>query len=106
MELVKQLMEVQSTQHALHRLGFGISSTKPLVIGHYMINFVHKAKAMEAKLQLITLKRSKAKFGFDYKEMNSQIKRAFTHVHRIEDVWIDKRLELDIMKMDYYRFTL
>ena len=38
MELAKQLMEVQSNQHSLHRLGFDISSTKPLVIGHYMIN--------------------------------------------------------------------
>ena len=77
-----------------------------MVNGNYMINSVHKAKTMEAELQLITLKRFKARFDFDYIEMNSQIKRAFTHVHRIEDVWIDMQTELDIMKMDYYRLTL
>ena len=38
--------------------------------------------------------------------MNSKIKRAFTHVHHIEDIWIDMRTELDIMKMDYSRLTL
>ena len=37
--------------------------------------------------------------------MNSQIKRAYTHVHRIEDIWIDMRTELDIMKTDYCRLT-
>ena len=68
MELVKQLMEVQSTQHALHRLGFGISSTKPLVIGNYTINSIYKAKAMEEELKLITLKRFKARFDFDNRE--------------------------------------
>lgn len=57
-------------------------------------------------MQLITLKKFKARFDFDYREMNPQIKRAFTHVHHIEDVWIDMRTELDIMKMDYCRLTL
>ena len=69
MELAKQVMEVQFYQHVLHRLGFGISS---IVIGHYMINFVHKEKAMEAKLHLITLNKFKAKCDFDYREMNSK----------------------------------
>ena len=61
---------------------------------------------MEAELQLITLKKFKARFDFDYREMNSQMKRAYTNVHRIEDIWIDMRTKLDIMKMDYYRLTL
>ena len=34
------------------------------------------------------------------------IKRLFTHVHRIEDIWIDLHTELDIMRMDYCRLTL
>ena len=106
MELAKQLIEVQSDQHTLYRPGFGISSAKPLVIGHYMINSVYKAKAIEVELQLVTLKKFKVRFDFDYREMNSKIKRAFTHVHHIEDIWIDMQKELDIMKMDYCRLTL
>ena len=61
---------------------------------------------MESELQLITLKKFKARFDFDYREINSQIKKAYTHVHRIEDIWIDMRTELDIMKMDYCKLIL
>lgn len=50
--------------------GFDISSTEPLVISHYMINYVYKAKAMEAELQLITLKKFKVRYDFDYRRMN------------------------------------
>lgn len=105
----------------MHRPGFGITSAKPLAIGNYSIIFVPKAKNIEAelklitlkkfkdieaKLKLITLKKFKARFDFDYQEMNSQMKRAYTHVHRIKDIWIDMRTKLDIMKMDYCRLTL
>ena len=99
-------MDLQSDQHAMHRTSFDITSAKPLSIGNYSINFVPKAKNMEVELQLITLKWFKARFDFDYREMNSQIKRAYTRVHRIEDIWIDMRTKLDIMKMDYCRLTL
>ena len=34
------------------------------------------------------------------------MKRAYTHVHHIENIWIDMRTELDIMKMDYCKLTL
>ena len=100
MELARQLMNVQSDHHASHRPEFGITSTKPLAIDKYSIIFVPKAKNMEAELQLITLKKFKVRFDFDYREMNSQIKRAYTHVHCIKNIWIDMRTELDIMKMD------
>ena len=106
MELAKQLIEVQSDQHTLYRPGFGISSAKPLVIGHYMIYFVHKGKDMEEELQLVTLKKFKVRFDFDYREMNSKIKRTFTHVHPIEDIWIYMRIDLGLMKMDYCKLTL
>ena len=85
MELARQLIDVQCDQHATHRPGFNITSAKPLAIGNYWIISVPKAKNMEAKLQLITLKKFKAKFDFDYQEMNFQMKRAYTHVHRIKD---------------------
>ena len=38
--------------------------------------------------------------------MHSKMKREFTHGHRLEDVWIDLRTEVDIMKIDYCRLTL
>ena len=106
MELARQLMEVQSYQNTQHESGFGITSAKTLVIGHYMINSKYKAKNMEEELQLITLKRVKARYDFDYRGMHSMIKRAFTHVHCIEDIWIDLLTQLDIMRMDYCRLTL
>ena len=90
----------------MHRPGFGITLAKPSAIGNYLIIFVPKAKNMEAELQLITLKKFKARFDFDYREMNSQMKRAYTHVRCIEDVYIDMKMELDIIKMDYCRLTL
>lgn len=90
----------------MYRPSFGITSAKPLAIGNYSIIFVPKENNMEAKLQLITLKKFKAKFDFDYREMNSQMKRSYTHVNHIKDIWIDVRIKLDIMKMDYCKLTL
>ena len=92
-------------QNTQHRPGFGITIAKPLVIGQYMINSIYKAKTMEVE-HLITLKKFKARFDFDYQGMHSKIKRAFTHVRRIEDIWIDLHTEMDIMKIDYCRITL
>ena len=64
-----------------------------------MLNSVYKEKA-------ITLKKFKARFDFDYRGMHSRIKRAFTHVDHMEDVWIDLRTEVDIMEMVYCRLRL
>ena len=58
----------------MHRHGFDITLAKPLAIGNHLIIFVPKAKNMEEELQLITLKKFKARFDFDYREMNSQMK--------------------------------
>ena len=86
MELARQLIDMQSDQHTLHRPSFGMTLARPLTIGNYSIISVPKAKNMEAELQLITLKKFKTRYDFDYREMNSQMKRAYTHVHRIEDI--------------------
>ena len=34
------------------------------------------------------------------------MKRAYTHVHCIEDIWIDMRTKFDIIKIDYYNLTM
>ena len=86
MELARELMEVQTYQNTQHRPGFGITIAMPLVIGQYMLNSIYKAKAMEVELQLIILMKSKARFDFNYWGMHSKIKRAFTHVRRMEDI--------------------
>lgn len=41
---------------------------------------------MEAELQEIKLKKFQARTEFDYRRVKEKIKRAFTHVHRIEDI--------------------
>ena len=48
MELARQLMDVQSDQHASHRPRFDIISAKPLSIGNYSIVSMPKAKNIEA----------------------------------------------------------
>lgn len=64
-----------------------------------------KAKAMEVEIQEIKLKRFKERMDFDYRGMKDKIKRAFTHVHHLEYIWIDLQTK-DIYKMDYCRLTV
>lgn len=61
---------------------------------------------METELQEIKLKKFKARKDFDYQGMKDKIKRAFTHVHRLEDIWVDLRSKEDVRKMDYSKLTL
>ena len=61
---------------------------------------------MESEVQLITLKKFKSRAGFDFRGMHSKMKRAFTYVHRMEDVWIDLRNNVHIIRMDFCRLTL
>lgn len=65
-----------------------------------------KAKAMETELQEITLKKFKIRKDFNYRGMKDKIKRPFTQVHHVEDVWIDLCTDKDIRRMDYNRLTL
>lgn len=76
-------MIVQAYQTTHHKPRFEISSTNPMQIGKYVITMVHKAKSVEFKLQLITLKKFKSRVDFDYKGKNFKIK-TFTYVHHVE----------------------
>lgn len=61
---------------------------------------------MEVEILDIKLKEFEIKKDFDYRGMKDKIKRAFTHMHRIEDVWIDLHIEEDIRRMNFSRLTL
>lgn len=87
-------------------LGINISSRNPLQIGRYSLNTSARAKAMKIELQEIKLRKFKERKDFDYRGMKDKIKRAFTHVHCLEDIWVDLRTKEDIKRMDYNRLTL
>lgn len=106
MELAQELMAVHAVQLANHKLGIIISSHNPLQIGRYSLTTSARAKAMETKLQEIKLTKFKERKDFDYLGMKEKIKRAFTHVHHLEDVWINLCTEEDIRRMHYNRLTL
>lgn len=38
--------------------------------------------------------------------MKNKIKKSYAHVHQIEDVWIDCRIEEDIQSLDYFRLIV
>lgn len=56
---------------------------------------------MEEEMRRVIMKFFKTKKYFDYRGMKNKIKKSYTHVHQIEDVWIDCRTEEDIKKLDY-----
>ena len=40
--------------------------------------------------------------SFDFRGMHLKMKREFSYVHRMEDVWIDLCSEVDVARMDYF----
>lgn len=64
------------------------------------------SKNIETKLEEIKLKKLKIRKDFDYRGMKDKIKRAFKHVHQIEDVWIDLHTKEDVRIMEYRKITL
>lgn len=74
-------MVVHAYQLAQHKSGVNISSHNPLQISKYSLTTSTRAKVMEMEL-----KKFKARKDFDYRVMKDKIKRAFTHVHCIEDI--------------------
>lgn len=99
MELARQMVYVHEKQSGSHRLGFEFF----LSIGRYSINSIFKARAMD-KEKRSTMKLFKASKDFDYKGMKNKLTRSYTHVHKIEDIWIDCRTK-DIRKLDYCHLT-
>lgn len=51
---------------------------------------------METELQEIKLRKFEERKDFDYREKKDRIKRSFTHVHCLEDLWVDLHTEEDI----------
>ena len=76
-------------------------SRNPLKIEGYSIYTVPKEKNTEFELQRITLKRFAARSCFDWRELHDKMRKQFLHIHRLEDLWFDVRIEVDIWCMDY-----
>lgn len=56
---------------------------------------------MEEEMRRVTTKFLKARKDFDYRGMRNKMKKAYVHVDRIEDVWVDYWIEHDVRKLDY-----
>lgn len=75
------------------------------MIGRYSITTSPKAKAMESKMQWVMMKTYKRRPDFDYRGMKDKLKKSYSHVLKVEDIWIDCRTK-DIRKLDYCRLSL
>lgn len=95
------MVDVHEKQSSSHRPRFKFS----LSIGRYSINLVFKVRAMDEEMRRVTMKYFRALKDFNYRSMKNKLKISYTHVHRIEDIWIDCRTEKDIMKLDYFHLT-
>lgn len=65
-----------------------------------------KAKNMEEEMQWNTMRRFKACNNFDFHGMKNNIKRSYTHVYRLEDVWADYENDEDVRRMDFSHLNL
>lgn len=97
MELACQMNAVHEAQSGSHKIGLKFT----LTIGRYSINSIFKARAIEEKMRRVTMRFFKARKDFDYRGMINKLKKAYVHVHRIKDVWVDYRSKHDIRKLDY-----
>lgn len=94
-------MAMHSKRAESHNVGFKI----PLTIGRYSITTTPRAKAMESEMQWVTMKKYKRRNDFDYWGMKDKLKRSYTHVHMIEDIWTECRNDEDVRKSDFSRLT-
>lgn len=96
------MVAVHEAQSGSHKTGLKFT----LNIGRYFINSIYKDIAMEEEMRRVTIKLFKAKREFDYRGMRNKLKKAYIHVHCVEDVLADCRTNHDIRKLDYCRLTV
>lgn len=58
------------------------------------------------KKKRVTMRFSKSRKHFDYRGMKNKLKKSYTHVHQVEDVWIDCRIEEHIKRLDYCHLSV
>lgn len=46
------------------------------------------------------MKQFKSRNDFDYRGMKNKLKKSYTHVHRIEDIWAECKTKEDIRRLD------
>lgn len=61
---------------------------------------------MEEEMQWNTMRRFKTHNNFDFSGMKKKIKRIYTHLYWLEDVWVDYENGEDVRRMDFSRLTL
>lgn len=96
------MIVVHECQSSAHKIGLNF----PMTIGRYSINSIDKARAMEEEMRRVRIKFFKARKHFDYRGMKNKIKKSCTHVHWVEDVWIDCKIEGGIRRLDYCHLTV
>lgn len=92
MVMARQMISIHECQSRAHKTGLNLS----ISIGRYSINSIYNSHAMEEEMRRVTMRFFKAKKYFDYRGMKNKIKKNYTHVRQIEDIWIDCRTEEDI----------
>lgn len=101
-KMSRQIISIHELQSRAHKIGLKFSIT----IGRYSINSIYKACSMEEEMRRVTLRLFKVKNFFNYKGMRNKIKNNYTHIHRIEYVWVDCCTKEDVQRMDYYHLTV
>lgn len=61
---------------------------------------------MDEEMRRATMRFFKARKCFDCRGMKNKIKKNYTHIHQIEDRWVDCRTEEDVQRLDYYHLTV
>lgn len=57
-------------------------------------------------MQWVTMKRFKRRKDFDYHGMKDKLKKSYTHVHMIEDIWDKCKTYEIVRRLDYNWFRL
>lgn len=57
---------------------------------------------MIEEMRRVAMNLFKGRKYFDYRGIKNKLKKSYTHVHHVEDIWIDCRIvQEDIKKIDY-----
>lgn len=61
---------------------------------------------MDEEMRRVTMRFFKARKHFDYRGMKNKLKKSYTHLHRVEDIWICCRTKEVIRSLDYCRLIV
>lgn len=96
------MISIHEHQYGAHKIGLKFS----IALGRYSINSIYKDRAMEEDMRKVTMRFFKPRKFFNYRGIKNKIIKNYTHIHEIEDVWVDCRTEEDVRKMDQCRLIV